>query len=231
MTGPPWPTWSGNEARLLTNYPRFCPHGLDISRQFTAHLFRPWIPNCALPTLPVCARTVSGYVNSAFLNISIHFTAHLFRPWIPNSKRCQYFCPRSERFVCLNSAFSRHFYTFYGPSVQAIDTQLNALPTEPGGAHQFVLHPRKREHRVPEKTEDHDVSPDQKLRSGSQSRSSREILPPPRHDSGTGVVAGVEIPAGCPAVAAMVLDQQEGQEQHSNGGAEKDDIAGPQGML
>src|SRR5271165_1141093 len=28
MTGPPWPTWFGNEARLLTNYPRFCPHGL-----------------------------------------------------------------------------------------------------------------------------------------------------------------------------------------------------------
>src|SRR5271157_3438824 len=30
MTGPPWPTWSGNEARLLTNYPRFCPHGLEL---------------------------------------------------------------------------------------------------------------------------------------------------------------------------------------------------------
>jgi len=29
---------------------------------------------------------------------------------------------------CLNSAFSRHFYTFYEPSVQSIDTQLNALP-------------------------------------------------------------------------------------------------------
>src|SRR5271157_6195771 len=107
---------------------------------------------------------------------------------------------------CLNSGFLGLFETSCGPSFQAMDTQLNALPTEPGGAHQLVLHPRKREHRVPEKTEDHDVSPDQKLRSGSQSRSSREILPPPRHDSGTGVVAGVEIPAGCPAVAAMVLD-------------------------
>ncbi len=93
------------------------------------------------------------------------------------------------------------------------------------------LHPRKREHRVPEKTEDHDVSPDQKLRSGSQSRSRRDILPPPRHDRGTGVVAGVEIPAGCAAVAAMELDQQERQEQDSNRGAEKDDIPGPQSML
>src|SRR5271157_2743633 len=36
MTGPPWPTWSGNEARLLTNYPRFCPHGLGL-------------PSCSLP--------------------------------------------------------------------------------------------------------------------------------------------------------------------------------------
>jgi len=27
---------------------------------------------------------------------------------------------------CLNSAFSRHFYTFYEPSVQAMDTQLGA---------------------------------------------------------------------------------------------------------
>src|SRR5271165_3791403 len=34
MTGPPWPTWSGNEARLLTNYPRFCPHGLAKRLRF-----------------------------------------------------------------------------------------------------------------------------------------------------------------------------------------------------
>ena len=33
------------------------------------------------------ARTVSGCVNSAFLNISQHFTAHLFTPWIPSSAR------------------------------------------------------------------------------------------------------------------------------------------------
>ena len=33
------------------------------------------------------ARTVSGCVNSAFLNISQHFTSHLFRPWIPSSAR------------------------------------------------------------------------------------------------------------------------------------------------
>ena len=41
----------------------------------------------ALPALPVLARTVSGCLNSAFLDISQHFTAHLFRPWIPGSAR------------------------------------------------------------------------------------------------------------------------------------------------
>src|SRR5271157_3401120 len=41
----------------------------------------------ALPTLAVLARTVSGCVNSAFLDISQHFTGHLFRPWIPSSAR------------------------------------------------------------------------------------------------------------------------------------------------
>ena len=44
-------------------------------------------------------------------------------------------CGWSERglfpLVCWNSAFSRHFYTFYEPSVQSMDTQLNALPTLP----------------------------------------------------------------------------------------------------
>src|SRR5271165_4486129 len=41
----------------------------------------------ALPTLAVLARTVSGCLNSAFLDISQHFTGHLFRPWIPSSAR------------------------------------------------------------------------------------------------------------------------------------------------
>jgi len=41
----------------------------------------------ALPALPVRARTVSGCLNSAFLDISQHFTGHLFRPWIPSSAR------------------------------------------------------------------------------------------------------------------------------------------------
>src|SRR5271157_2034360 len=47
------------------------------------------------------------------------------------SRHCQHICPRSGRFVCLNSAFSRHFWTFYGPSVQAMDAQLKARPTLP----------------------------------------------------------------------------------------------------
>ena len=33
------------------------------------------------------ARTVSGCLNSAFLDISQHFTGHLFSPWIPSSAR------------------------------------------------------------------------------------------------------------------------------------------------
>src|SRR5271157_5615771 len=41
----------------------------------------------ALPALPVLARTVSGCLNSAFLDISQHFTGHFFRPWIPSSAR------------------------------------------------------------------------------------------------------------------------------------------------
>src|SRR5208337_720902 len=41
----------------------------------------------ALPILAVLARTVSGCLNSAFLDISQHFTGHLFSPWIPSSAR------------------------------------------------------------------------------------------------------------------------------------------------
>ena len=57
-------------------------------------------PN-ALPTLAVLARTVSGCLNSAFLDISQHFTVHLFRPWIPSRARCQHLLSRSDRFRLL----------------------------------------------------------------------------------------------------------------------------------
>src|SRR5271166_4741040 len=40
--------------------------------------------------------------------------------------------------VCLNSAFSRHFYTFYGPSVQAMEIRLNALPILPSALGSFL---------------------------------------------------------------------------------------------
>src|SRR5208337_3565951 len=43
------------------------------------------------------ARTVSGCVNSAFLNISQHFTAHLFSPWVPNSTRSNIRLSRTSR--------------------------------------------------------------------------------------------------------------------------------------
>src|SRR5208282_4352831 len=35
-------------------------------------------------------------------------------------------CPPSDHFVCLNSAFSRHFWTMYGSYVQYMDAQLGA---------------------------------------------------------------------------------------------------------
>ena len=41
-------------------------------------------------------------------------------------------------FLCLNSAFSRHFSTFYGPSVQAMDIRLNALPILPSALGSFL---------------------------------------------------------------------------------------------
>jgi len=56
----------------------------------------------ALPTLAVLARTVSGCVNSAFLDISQHFTGHLFRPWIPSSARGSDGGPRRITEVVLN---------------------------------------------------------------------------------------------------------------------------------
>ena len=56
----------------------------------------------ALPTLAVLARTVSGCLNSAFLDISQHFTGHLFRPWIPSSARDIDGGPRRLTRVVLN---------------------------------------------------------------------------------------------------------------------------------
>ena len=90
------PRWE----RLRT---RSSPHGVNNSRPSPAGA-RPGStaplnqgdPPCSFPPWPpgprqgwAAARTVSGRVNSAFLNISQHFTAHLFRPWIPNSTRCK----------------------------------------------------------------------------------------------------------------------------------------------
>ena len=43
-------------------------------------------------------------------------------------------CP----FLCLNSAFSRHFYTFYGSSVQAMDIRLNGMPIVPSALGSFL---------------------------------------------------------------------------------------------
>ncbi len=53
------------------------------------------------------ARTVSGCVNSAFLNISQHFTGHLFSPWRPSSARGIDGGPRRSTEVVLNEQCSK----------------------------------------------------------------------------------------------------------------------------
>src|SRR5271166_7034946 len=44
----------------------------------------------------------------------------------PTQRAANTSCPRSDRFWLLELRVSRHFSTFYGPSVQAMDTQLGA---------------------------------------------------------------------------------------------------------
>jgi len=76
--------------------------------------------------MPVCLFELRVF--QTFLDT---FTVHLFRTWIPNSRRCQHFCPRSGRFWLLELRVSQHFSTFYGPSVQAMETQLGARHRRP----------------------------------------------------------------------------------------------------
>src|SRR5271157_1325831 len=128
----------------------------------------------------------------------------------PTGRAANTSCACSDRFWLVELRVSRTFLDQLRPQLSGhgYPAQRAANGSWRGTPARLTLHPRKREHRVSEKTEDHDVRPDQKLRSGSQSRSRQDILPPPRHNRGTRVPAGVEIPAGCPAVAAMKLDQQ-----------------------
>ena len=128
-SSPPWP-------RGAACSDRFWLLELRVSQHFST-FYEPSVQAMdtqlkALPsTLPVLARTVSGCLNSAFLNISQHFTSHLFRPWIRSSRPST--LPVLARTVsgCLNSAFLNISQHFTSPSVQAMDTQLNALPTLP----------------------------------------------------------------------------------------------------
>ena len=50
-------------------------------------------------------------------------------PWPPGPRQGWAAC--SDRFWLLELRVSQHFSTFYEPSVQSMDTQLNALPTLP----------------------------------------------------------------------------------------------------
>ena len=77
----------------------------------------------ALPILPVLARGVSGCVNSAFLDIlRLICSVHGY----PTQRAANTTRPRSYRLWLLELRVSRHFSTFYGPSVQSMDTQLGA---------------------------------------------------------------------------------------------------------
>ena len=59
---------------------------------------------------------------------------------MPNSRSCQHFCPRSGRFWLFELRVSQHFSTFYGPSVQAMDTQLeDNIDGEPRRSTEVVL--------------------------------------------------------------------------------------------
>src|SRR5208283_719353 len=50
-------------------------------------------------------------------------------------------CPRSDRFWLLELRVSRHFSTFYGTSVQSMDTQLGATNTSCPRSDRFSLLP------------------------------------------------------------------------------------------
>src|SRR5271165_3590049 len=52
-----------------------------------------------------------------------------FPPWPPGPR--QGWAAGSDRFWLLELRVSRHFSTFYGPSVQAMDTQLGARHRRP----------------------------------------------------------------------------------------------------
>src|SRR5208283_350779 len=111
------PSFSGHGYATQSAANTSCPHSdrfwlreLRVSRHFST-FYGPSVQAMdtqlhALPTLPVLTRTVSGCVNSAFLDISQHFTGHLFRQWIPNSTRYKTL-PVLARTVSgyLNSAF------------------------------------------------------------------------------------------------------------------------------
>ena len=74
--------------------------------------------------------SIDGCLNSAFLGLfetscGPSFSGHGY----PTQCAANICCPRSDRFWLLELRVSRHFSTFYGPSVQAMDTQPGVLPT------------------------------------------------------------------------------------------------------
>ena len=72
------------------------------------------------------ARTVSGCVNSAFLNISIQFTVHLFRPWIPNSARHRRWTPMIQRGRARRTISAGSWFGLWSPDPPSSTTA--ALP-------------------------------------------------------------------------------------------------------
>ena len=91
-------------------------------------------PPCSFPPWPPGPRQGWAAGSNRFWLLELRLSRtfldqlrpQLFRPWIPNSMRGQYLLSRSDRFRLFELRVSRHFSTFYGPSVQSMDTQLGA---------------------------------------------------------------------------------------------------------
>src|SRR5271166_5481184 len=120
---------------------RFWLLELRVSRTFLdqlqPQLFRPWIPN-SRHCLHFCPR--SGRFRLYELRVSRTFLDFLRLICSVHGYTTQgaanTSCPSSDRFRLRELRESQHFSTFYGPSVQSMDTQLGARQrgADPGGS-------------------------------------------------------------------------------------------------
>ena len=130
------------------------PRFLYISLHFTSHLFRPWIP--------------SSTRRQHFLSALGAFCLFEARGARICPGNLRYICPDNGnasqgadntsvraggRFVGGNSAFSQQISTFYGPSVQAMETRLGARQRRrPPTVHRGRTHAPRLQRPVPRET-------------------------------------------------------------------------------